>query len=62
MLYGFMLGKRTMDVFFVVRKLQKEYLQKDKRVVLVFCIPEEGFNRVPKKVVEWSLRKKDYQR
>ena len=45
-----------MDALFIVRKLQKEYLQKDRKLYLRFVDLKKAFHRVSRKVVEWPLR------
>ena len=58
MQFGFMPGKGTVDALFLVRRLQEEYMQKDRKLYLCFVDLEKAFDRVPRKVVEWSLRVK----
>ena len=57
MQFGFMRGKETVDVIFTVRKMQK-YQKKDKKLYLCFVDMEKAFDRVPRKVMEWAMRKK----
>ena len=58
MQFGFMPGKGTVDAIFVVRRMQQEYQKKDKKLCTCFVDMEKAFNRVPKKVMEWAMRKK----
>ena len=58
MQFGFMPGKGTVDAIFVVRRMQEEYLKKDKKLHMYFVDMEKAFDRVPRKVMEWAMRKK----
>merc|ERR1712072_250303 len=55
--FGFMPGRGTTDAIFIVRQVQEKYLGKNKRIYLGFIDLEKAFDRVPRKVVEWALRK-----
>ena len=57
MQFGFMPGKGTVDAIFIVRRMQKEY-QKDKKLYMCFVDIEKAFDGVPKKVMNWTMRKK----
>ena len=58
MQFGFMPGKGTVDAVFILRRLQKEYLEKEKKLYMCFVDLEKAFDRVPRKVVEWAMRKR----
>ena len=58
MQFGFMPGKGTMDAIFIVRKMQEEYQKKHKKFYMCFTDMEKAFDRVPKKVMDWAMRKK----
>ena len=58
MQFGFMPGKITVDAIFIVRRMQEEYQKKDKKVYMRFVDMEKAFDRVPRKVMEWAMRKK----
>ena len=58
MQFKFMPAKGTVDVTFTVRKMQEEYQKKDKKLYLCFVDMEKAFERVPRKVMEWAMRKK----
>ena len=58
MQFGFMPGKGMIDAVFVLRRLQEEYLEEDKKLYMCFVDLEKAFNRVPRKVLEWAMRKK----
>ena len=55
--FGFMPGRGTTDAIFIVRQVQEKYLGKSKRIYFGFVDLEKAFDRVPRKVVEWALRK-----
>ena len=56
--FGFMPGKGTIDALFLVRRLQEEHRAKDKRMYKCFVDLEKAFDRVPRRVMEWTMRKK----
>ena len=57
MQFGFMLGKRTTDAIFIMRQVQKKHEAKKKKLYYSFVEFEKVFNRVPREVVRWALRK-----
>ena len=58
MQFGFMPGKETVDAIFIVRRMQEEYQKKDKKLYTCFVDMGKAFDRVPRKVMEWAMRKK----
>ena len=57
MRFGFMPTKAKADVIFIVRRMQEEYQKKDK-MYMCFVDMEKAFDRMPRKVMEWAMRKK----
>ena len=55
---GFMPGKGTIVVVFILRRIQEKYLAKQKKLYMCFVDQEKAFDRVPREVVEWAMRKK----
>ena len=58
--YGFMPGYLITNVTFISRKLQEKYLAK-KNLYFVFVDLGEAFDRVPRDVVWWALKKLSIQ-
>ena len=57
MQFEFIPGMGTVDAIFIVERLQEEY-QKDKKLHIGFVDMEKAFDRVPRKVMEWAMKKK----
>ena len=55
--FGFVPGRGTTDAIFVVRQLQEKYPAVNKRLYMAFTDLEKAFDRVPRKVIWWALRK-----
>ena len=55
--FDFIPGKGITDVLFLVRRLQEEHRAKDKRMCMCFVDLEKAFVRVPRRVMEWAMRK-----
>ena len=46
------------DALSVVRRMQEEYTDKKKKLYMCFVDIEKVVNRVPRKAMEWAMRKK----
>ena len=51
-------GKGTIDVIFIVRKVEEKH-QAKKKLYYAFADLENKFDRVPREVLRWVLRKMD---
>ena len=58
MQFGFMPSRSTVDAIFILRRMQESYLEKNRKLFICFVDLEKAFDRVPRKVIEWALRKK----
>ena len=58
MQFGFMPGKSTTHASFILRRMQEEFRGREKKLFMCFLYLEKAFDRVPRKVMEWSLIKK----
>ena len=58
MQFGFMPGKGRIDADFILRCIQEEYLAKQRKSCVCLVDLEKAFDTVPRKVVEWAMRKK----
>ena len=56
--FGFMLGKGTIHALFVLRRMQEKFRGRKKKLYMCFVNLEKAFSGVPRKVMEWTLRKK----
>ena len=57
MRFGFMPGKGTTDAIFIMQQVQEKHQAEKKRLDYAFMDLEKAFDRVPRKVVRWALRK-----
>src|ERR1700733_2360735 len=56
--FGFMKGRGTTDAIFILRQSQEKVLEGNERRYWTFVDLEKAFDRVPREVIYWSLRKK----
>ena len=57
MQFGFMPGRGTTDAIFTLRQSQEKYLAKNKKLFFAFVDLEKVFDRVPRRVIWWAMRK-----
>ena len=57
MQFGFMPGKGTTDVIFIMRQVQEKRQVKKRKLYYAFVDLKKSFDRVPRDVVTWALRK-----
>ena len=56
--FSFMPARGTIDAVLILRRLQKEHHAKGKKLYMCFVELEKAFDGVPRKVLEWAMRKK----
>ena len=54
---GFMPGRCTTDAIFILRQLQEKYMAANKPLFVAFAHLEKAFDRVPRKIIWWAMRK-----
>ena len=57
MQFGFMPGRGTTDAIFILRQMQEKFLAKNLSLYFAFVDLEKAFDRVPRKVIWWAMRK-----
>ena len=55
--FGFCSGRLTTDPIFIIRQMQEKFNEKKKKLNHVFVDLEKTFNWVPRKAIEWTLRR-----
>ena len=57
MQFGFMKNKGTTDAIFMARQMQENFRVKGKKLYFGFVDVEKAFDRVPREVISWAMRK-----
>ena len=57
MQFGFVPGGGTTDAIVIVRQLQEKYIAAKKLLYFAFVDLEKAFDRVPRKILWWAMRK-----
>ena len=57
MQFGFMPSRGTTDAIFILRQFQEKHLAKGKKLFFAFVDLEKAFDRVPRIVIWWAMRK-----
>ena len=57
MQFGFMKGKGTTDAIFMARQMQENLRVKGKKLYFGIVDLEIAFDRVPREVISWAMRK-----
>ena len=55
--FGFCPGRSTTGAIYIMRQIQEKYRQKKKKLFHVFVDLEKAFDRVPREVIVWALRR-----
>ena len=58
MQFDFMPERRTIDVVFILRRMQEEHHAKGRKLYMCFVNLVNTFDGLPTKVLEWSMKKK----
>ena len=59
MQFRFMPEGGKIDAVFILRRMLQEYHANRKKLYMCFVGLLKGFYRVPRKVLEWAMRKKE---
>ena len=59
MQFGYMPGRGTVDAIFILRQVQERALEGNRSQYWAFVDLEKAFDRVPRELLYWSLRKKE---
>ena len=61
MKFGFIKGKETTDAIFMARRMQENFRVKGKKLYFGFVDLEKAFDRVPREVISWAMRKLGFE-
>ena len=56
--FGYSKERGTTGAIFILRQVQEKMLEKKKKVYVAFLDLEKAYDRVPREVVYWCLRRK----
>jgi hypothetical protein len=57
MQFGFSPGKGTTDAIYIIRQIQERHREKGKELFYAFIDLEKAYDRVPREVTRWAMRK-----
>ena len=55
--FAYSRGKSCTDAIFIIRRLQERYMEKKKKLFHIFVDLQKAFDRVPRDVIRWALRR-----
>lgn len=55
--FAYRRGKSCTDAIFVIRRLQENYMEKNKKLFHIFVDLQKAFDRIPREVIRWALRR-----